>query len=750
MAPFQLTLSLLLTVITASANAVSTTWETHPSHPTLPGTAPNCNKWYTAKKGDDCSTVQRDYGISADDFFRWNPSVSKDCKKNFWVDTSYCVGLGLAITTGTPTPTVTTSVGGSLTTTSIPTTKTTPITSTPSGDGTSISAGSSSPTTKATYTFNHPTTTWTPSPPPRETAWPPTKTQPGQPTSCTRWHEVMIGDTCDTITSRYSSWITKEDLLEWNPGLQEDCNSPLVGYFLCVMVRPTDYIIPYPTGSTPLVIPTPTPYTPPPPVCPNTTDTELVPSPTQSGMPSKCQLYYHATAGDSCSKILSQYNMPEKLLHEWNPALGPDCKGLLPDYYYCLLPSGFVPMPLTVTTAPAPTQTGIASNCKAWYRRNQSETCSDIVRSFGTFSEEDFKAWNPAVGQKCAGLIDGNWYCVAVPGTPSTRTAPVPAFPTSVPRQPNVIKNCTQWWHVSDSDDDCYNVARKNGITMDDFLAWNPDVRSGQYDCKVLPIDHEVCVGIRPKPPIPGCTPITTNTTTSSNMTLYPPTRTSWHRTLTTTTLVTQCEDPSSSTCATATITTTRLVTQPPPPTTAPPNTTFTTARSAPTQGTDSSSPGSGKSPVDYSTLPPLSSPSSSCPFTNSSMTSIGPSTKSPVDSSFGPITRPTQGHGTTVTGSPPPEAEASSTMTVTTTITTQCSSSSTTTSMVNTSSPDDTTVVTATMTTRCSTSSASGTSEPDYTEIETRTMTTRCSTSGAKTSQSQTASEPSMTIMHG
>ena len=194
MAPFQLTLSLLLAVITTSANVGSTTWEAHPSHPTLPGTAPNCNKWYTAKKDDDCSTVQRDYGISADDFFRWNPSVSKDCKKNFWVDTSYCVGLGPAITTGTPT------------------TKTTPITSIPRGDGTSTSAGSSSPTTKATYTFNHPTTTWTPSPPPRETAWPPTRTQPGQPTSCTRWHEVMIGDTCDTITSRYSSWITKEDL----------------------------------------------------------------------------------------------------------------------------------------------------------------------------------------------------------------------------------------------------------------------------------------------------------------------------------------------------------------------------------------------------------------------------------------------------------------------------------------------------------------------------------------------------------
>ncbi|OGM49023.1 putative muramidase [Aspergillus bombycis] len=725
MAPFQLTLSLLLVVIATSGNAASTTWETHPSHPTLPGTAPNCNKWYTAKKGDDCSTVQRDSGISADDFFGWNPSVSKDCKKNFWADTSYCVGVGPAITTGTPTPT-----GLPSTTTPRQSTETTPISSGSRGSGTSISAPSSSPTTKATYTFNHPTTTWTPSPPAQETAWPPTKTQPGQPTSCTRWHEVMIGDTCDTITSRYSSWITKEDLLEWNPGLQEDCDAPLVGYFLCVMTRPSGYSVTYSSGSTPVVIPTPTPYTRPPPVCPNTTETELTPSPTQPGMPSKCQIYYHATTGDSCSKILSQYNMPEKLLHEWNPALGPDCKGLLPNYYYCLLPSGFFPMPLTVTTAPAPTQTGITSNCKAWYRSNKSETCSDIVLAFGTFSEEDFKAWNPAVGQRCTGLIDGNWYCVAMPGTPSTRTAPVPAFPTSVPRQPNVIKNCTSWWHVSD-EDDCYDVARKNGITVDDFLAWNPDVRAGQYDCKALPVDHEICVGVRPKPPIRGCTPTGTNTTASANTTVYPTTRTSWHRTLTTTTVVTQCEDASSSTCATATVTTTRVVTLSPPPTATPIDTTFVTS---PTQGTNSSSGAS--SPVD-STLPP----SSSCASSNSP-TPIVPSTTGPRESSSWPTSRPTRSQDphSSVTESPPPAAP--STITVTTTITTQCSTMST----LDTSSPDDTTLVTATVTTHCSTSSVSSTSSPEYTEIETTTLTTRCST----TSPSQTASEPSMTIMRG
>lgn len=94
--------------------------------------------------------------------------------------------------------------------------------------------------------------------------------------------------------------------LEWNPGLQEDCDAPLVGYYLCVMVRPAGYSITYPTGSTPVVIPDPTPYTSPPPVCPNTTDIELPPSPTQSGMPSKCQVYYHATA-------VSNSNYPPRL-----------------------------------------------------------------------------------------------------------------------------------------------------------------------------------------------------------------------------------------------------------------------------------------------------------------------------------------------------------------------------------------------------------------------------------------------------
>ncbi|KAB8232263.1 uncharacterized protein BDW43DRAFT_312259 [Aspergillus alliaceus] len=615
MTPVQLTLALLLVAIAALVNAASTTWETNPSQATLPGTASNCNKWHTAKKDEDCSTVQRAFGISADDFSRWNLSVSKDCKKNFWADTSYCVGVGPAIPSGTPTPTSTHSSS----------TTTTPVKTPPSDSVTSTAASSSPPMASATYTINHPITTQSMTEPTLETAWPPTKTQAGQPTSCVGWHEVRIADTCDTIAGRYSAFATIEELLEWNPGLKEDCDHPLLGYFVCVMVKPNGLTLSYPTATTPVTIPTPTPYTPPPPVCPNSTDaTVFTPSPTQPGMATGCRVYHHATTGDSCSKIVSKYKyINEKQLQEWNPALGSVCKGLVPNFYYCLYPSTFVPMPPTVTTAPAPTQSGIASNCKAWYQVKDAEICSEIALIFGTFSEGDFKAWNPSVGKGCTKILKDNWYCVAVPSTPSTRTAPVPTFPTSVPRQPNVIKNCTTWWHVSENED-CYDVSRKNSIKVEEFLRWNPDVRSSQNDCKFLPVDHEVCVGIRPKPPIPGCLAIPGNTTTSSYVARALPTKTGWTKTLTTTAIVTQCEGPSSSTCATAMVTTTAIVTLFPLPTAEATHTKFVTSTVTITHDGSSSS----RKPPETST--PMVTPPLPHQTSKQGSTLITPSTKGP------------------------------------------------------------------------------------------------------------------------
>jgi hypothetical protein len=59
--------------------------------PTMEGIAANCNKWHTVGDGDDCVVVEKKYNITADQFFKWNPAVSKDCVKNFWAKYSYCV-----------------------------------------------------------------------------------------------------------------------------------------------------------------------------------------------------------------------------------------------------------------------------------------------------------------------------------------------------------------------------------------------------------------------------------------------------------------------------------------------------------------------------------------------------------------------------------------------------------------------------------------------------------------------------------
>ncbi|KAE8151872.1 hypothetical protein BDV25DRAFT_138471 [Aspergillus avenaceus] len=490
-------------------DAATTTWESFPSHPTMPGTAPNCSKWYTAKKGDNCFVVHRMYGISFQDFIMWNPAVSLDCTKGFLEGYSYCVGVDASKSTPTATSN---SISSETTVTN------------PSGSATTSSEAHPSSLTSSipsTYTFTNPiTTSWDVTIPPRETAWPPTKTLEGQPTSCIKWHEVMMRDTCDSIEARYSSWMTREEFMKWNPGLSEECPYPLVGYWLCVMVRPSDSAIAFPTAITNMSIPTPTMYTPPSVACPGITKFESKPSPVQTGIAIACQNYYKATTDDSCSKIIKKYNyISEEQLKAWNPALGADCKGLRPSYYYCVaaFPSGSLPMPPTVTTAPTPTHTGITSDCKAWYRREDHDLCSDIAQYFGTFSEEEFKKWNPAVGHRCEGLINGHWYCVAVPGTPSTRTS-IPLFPTSIPRQPNVAKNCTRWWHVSPQED-CYSIALRNRIRPEDLFAWNPDVK----DCRRLPVDHEICVGVNPITTSDPCAPPTSTPIGDTTTVSLPP-----------------------------------------------------------------------------------------------------------------------------------------------------------------------------------------------------------------------------------
>ncbi|RDW87158.1 uncharacterized protein DSM5745_03800 [Aspergillus mulundensis] len=521
--------------------------ETAPSGPTRPGTPANCVKWYTAQLGDTCGQVTLLFGISLEDFYKWNPSLKADCETNFWAKYAYCVGVG-----DVPVPTTSTSTASTSTTSSSSSTSSKSSTSSGSnGSSSSTSLSSSSTSSSAhstsslpystssfgytstdssdtdsstatssttkpassvpvittsgppfgSYTIINPITTPSPSPYPTRTndTWPPTHTMPGQPDYCNKWHKVVAGDTCDTIQSRYAVWCSYDQLLEWNPGLAVDCDYPFIDWWVCVGIVPrTTLSFDYPTGYNNGSIPEPTVHTPT--EFPTNLPTWTA-SPTQDGLATGCQAYYQAEKGDTCSSILKQYYyLTEKELHDWNPALKDDCSGILAGYYYCVaaFPNGQHHAPPTVTGAPSPTDTDTVKECTAWYKATADDSCNLIALKFGTFSAEQFIKWNPSVFQTCNGLQKDHYYCVAVPDTPTTPIGPLPtASPTSLlPRQPNVIKTCTFFWPVS-IEDTCEDIVAANAITMDEFLHWNPDLVDkdvGKDVCANLLPGYDVCI----------------------------------------------------------------------------------------------------------------------------------------------------------------------------------------------------------------------------------------------------------------
>ncbi|BDD54501.1 hypothetical protein MPDQ_004974 [Monascus purpureus] len=164
-------------------------------------------------------------------------------------------------------------------------------------------------------------------------------------------------------------------------------------------------------------------------------------------------------------------------------------------------------MPSTTTVLPSPVQTGIVSSCTAWYQATDGDDCDLIVDEFGTFAKSDFIAWNPAVQSDCSGLVIGDYYCVAVPGTPATRTASASPMPT--PSTPaGTVSDCADYWLVGENDN-CTTITTASGISLDDLVAWNPSIKP---DCSGLAPNTYICVGV----------PSNASTTSSSSLSASP------------------------------------------------------------------------------------------------------------------------------------------------------------------------------------------------------------------------------------
>ncbi len=169
---------------TSTGNGVST------PTPTQEGMVSNCAKFHKVVSGNTCSVITKQYGISIEDFYKWNPDVKDDCS-TLLLDYHVCVGL-IGMTpgpTGTPTPTTT-------------------------GNGIST----------------------------------PTPTQTGMVGNCNTFYKIKSGDNCAAIADTYK--IDLKNFYKWNPAVGEDCSSLWVGYQVCVNIVGGTTIAPQPTSTT--------------------------------------------------------------------------------------------------------------------------------------------------------------------------------------------------------------------------------------------------------------------------------------------------------------------------------------------------------------------------------------------------------------------------------------------------------------------------------------------------------------------
>lgn len=121
-----------------------------------------------------------------------------------------------------------------------------------------------------------------------------------------------------------------------------------------------------------------------------------------------------------------------------------------------------------------------------YYKSQSGDNCAVIAKKFGTFTVDDFISWNPAVQQDCSKLFLDYYYCVAVPGTPTTpinSPTPTPTQHGPQPQQPGITDRCDNYYKVGNGDN-CYNIEQRFGISAAQFnrcKLWVFDFDPTQY-----------------------------------------------------------------------------------------------------------------------------------------------------------------------------------------------------------------------------------------------------------------------------
>lgn len=239
-----------------------------------------------------------------------------------------------------------------------------------------------------------------------------------------------------------------------------------------------------------------------------------------------CNFSTAASAGDTCQSFASNWGLTLSGFQDLNP--GVPCPNLVAGQEYCVI--GTVTTVTTTTTTPpatsppattstppttsttsslpnTPTQPGLVANCNKFYRVSSGDTCEVIEAKYG-ISPAQLLSWNPSISAgelfpsapigdtslthvpDCNNLWLDYFVCVGVPG--ATTTAPPPVQTGPQPQMPAIVSNCRKFRLVQ-AGDSCWTIDSAEGISLAQFLSWNPYVDS---QCNNLWQGYYVCVGV--------------------------------------------------------------------------------------------------------------------------------------------------------------------------------------------------------------------------------------------------------------
>ncbi|KAH7628528.1 hypothetical protein B0T09DRAFT_267188 [Sordaria sp. MPI-SDFR-AT-0083] len=322
---------------------------------------------------------------------------------------------------------------------------------------------------------------------------------------CGRWYSVQQGDYCNLVALKFG--ITLPDFLFLNPGVNANCTNLFALESYCVVaVGDINTYIGRPGHATITLDPsapfTGIPYTERPDATESPYPRLYTPLPEASGTRDDCVHYlagddfqYNLTSSSfasNCELAAATYNVDLEEFGLWNPGLGdvsdPACafeKGVRYCGLWYLEAGSNEGTPTDASpTPPGPTMSGSPADCKEWAIVTDELSCADLASEAG-ISLEQFLAWNPAVSSDCK---TNYWvdeaYCIGISGdddegsatTASTTTSPTTSKHTPPgPTMTGSPADCNKWSLVTDGLS-CTDLATQAGISLAQFLAWNPAV----------------------------------------------------------------------------------------------------------------------------------------------------------------------------------------------------------------------------------------------------------------------------------